>query len=228
MAEPRRSAFPKRARHLAVGLLLLAPCAAAQTRPEPNPDVQFWPELVVSHQFTEHASAAVAGSYRFSHDVTHASDRYLAGRLTYAPFRFLSFTPDFRYNRSETAHNTLSHEKRLTFDVALRAPQLRGWDFSDRHRGEWRLLDGHWSERYRNRAQVERSFSFDGHRLTPYGAFEESYDTRYGWNRAREYAGIRLPLAHRLTLDAAYLHQQDGHAVFQHLHVLSTSLRLEL
>ena len=66
-------------------------------------------------------------------------------------------------------------------------------------------------ERYRNRLQVERELSFDGHRITPFAAVEAFYDTRFSaWNRKRLYVGVRIPLSRHVSLEPYFMRQRDS------------------
>lgn len=209
-------------------VLLCSLAASAQKRTGALPDGQFWPELNISHALTPTFNIGVLGSYHLSHNMTRGSDRYLGGFLNFTVRKWLIILPGYRYNRSEASGNTLTRESRLSLDATLRLPRWRGFDLSDRHRGEGRRIDGEWSERYRNRLLLEHPLGSNGHAVTPYAAFEDFYDTRFGWSRTRVYAGARLPLARHLVLDASYIHQLDGHALVHETHVLWAVFRLQL
>jgi len=218
----------RRATFLCCCVLLHSLGAWAQSRTTAPPEAELWPELIFSHAFTPTLNVGGGGFYHFSHNMTRGSDRYLGGYLNYTVRKWLMVSPAYRYNRSETGKNTLTHENRLSLDATLRLPRWQGFDLSDRHRGEGRLIDGLWSERYRNRLLLEHPLGSNGHTVTPYAAFEDFYDTRYGWNRTRVYAGARFPLARRLVLDTSYVHQLDGHAPVHDIHVLWVVLRVRL
>lgn len=66
---------------------------------------------------------------------------------------------------------------------------------SDRNRADFRFINGDFSFRYRNRVKLEREFRLFGRSLTPYGAVEVFYDTRFNvWNRNRVTAGSQIQL----------------------------------
>jgi len=110
---------------------------------------------------------------------------------------------------------------------------------SDRNREEFRVVNGDFSFRYRNRVTLEREFLLPGRSLTPYGSVEVYHDSRFiAWNRNRLTAGVQvqlkkaLPLLRLVTprkqviLDVYYTEQNDSRSQPHHLHAIGIALGL--
>src|SRR4030095_9536725 len=80
----------------------------------------------------------------------------------------------------------------------------------DRSRLDFRLVDGDYQPRYRNRLKLERTFKAGRVDLTPYSHAEAFYDWRFDkFHRFRYAAGAEVSLGKHLILESYYLRQND-------------------
>ena len=98
---------------------------------------------------------------------------------------------------------------------------------SDRSRGELRLIKGQaFSQRYRNKLQLERDFG-NGHFVcTPYINGEVLYDTRYdAWTQNRYSVGVEIPAGAHLVLETYVLRKNQSRTTPSHVNVFGLRLR---
>src|SRR5207248_6289699 len=177
-------------------IALQAHCAA-----QPQRDLQLWPEL---HATAKINSSFVATSYlsiRFADNISRMFEQQYGAGVAYIPsrFRYLTFSPWYRYIRSQPTTTRTTHENRWAADLFVKTPPFHRLVFSDRSRGEFRFINGNLSERYRNRVQLEAEVEHAKHKLTPYLSWEPFYDTRFHvWNQRRYYVGARVPVKPRI------------------------------
>ena len=203
--------------------------ARAQQPEDPRADTQFWPELQVFIRLRPSVNLNFVGTVRAGRNLTALVNEQVGVGLGFGLGQYLSFSPTYRYIATQPTPARRSHEHRFSLDLALRVPLPAGMTLTDRHRGELRGIDGSLAGRYRNRLQLERTFVIRDRRVTPYAADEIFYDGRYhAWNRNRFYAGARLALRPRLTLDGYYARQTDGRARPGFLHIFGVITRLNL
>lgn len=81
---------------------------------------------------------------------------------------------------------------------------------SDRNRVDFRLIEGEYSWRYRNRLSVERELSIGRVRVGPYARFELYYDSRFDkWSRSEWMLGSSFPVTRHWEVEAYYDYQND-------------------
>ena len=81
---------------------------------------------------------------------------------------------------------------------------------SDRNRVDFRLIDGEYSWRYRNRLSAERELSIGRVRVDPYARFEIYYDSRFDkWSRSEWMLGSSFPVTRHWEVEAYYDYQND-------------------
>lgn len=81
---------------------------------------------------------------------------------------------------------------------------------SDRNRVDFKITNGNYQPRYRNRLKIERTFKAGRFELNPYAHAEAFYDWRYNtFNRFRYTAGIEWSLTRRIVLESYYARQRD-------------------
>ncbi|HZQ90695.1 MAG TPA: DUF2490 domain-containing protein [Terriglobales bacterium] len=206
----------------AATLALCLPAAAQK-----HDDTQLWPEVQVTWALPHHWSLMGAAGYRADDNLSHLFQRYINAGGGYAPSRYLNLAGFYRLDSQRPAQGHHTLEKRWTLDAIPHLPIGRKWGLSDRNRIEWRWLNGALSERFRNMPRVEREFSLDGHKLTPYLAGEFFYDTRFHlWNRSRFYAGNQFGVNRHFTLDTYYMRQFDARSLPRHINVVYTGVKL--
>jgi hypothetical protein len=82
---------------------------------------------------------------------------------------------------------------------------------SDRNRLEFRIVDGEYRPRYRNRLKAERNFNTGRFELNPYVHAEAFYDWHLNtFNRFRYTAGIEWTLTRHIILESYYTRQRDA------------------
>jgi hypothetical protein len=81
---------------------------------------------------------------------------------------------------------------------------------SDRNRLDFKIVDGEYRPRYRNRIKVERNFKTGRFELNPYAHAEAFYDWHLNtFNRFRYSAGIEWTLTRHVILESYYTRQND-------------------
>jgi hypothetical protein len=81
---------------------------------------------------------------------------------------------------------------------------------SDRNRLDFKIVDGEYRPRYRNRLKIERSFKTGRFELNPYAHAEAFYDWHLNtFNRFRYTAGIEWTLSRHIILESYYTRQRD-------------------
>jgi hypothetical protein len=81
---------------------------------------------------------------------------------------------------------------------------------SDRNRLDFRIVDGEYRPRYRNRLKVERNFKTGRFELNPYAHAEAFYDWHLNtFNRFRYTAGIEWTVTRHIILESYYTRQRD-------------------
>ena len=131
-------------------------------------------------------------------------------RLDESKNRLLLVRAGYRYLPSYTGG---ANENRGVLEVTPRYPLigLLGHVLvSDRNRVDFRLIEGAYSWRYRNRLSAEREFSIGRVRLGPYTRFEFYYDSRFDkWSRSELTLGSSFPVTRHWELEAYYDYQND-------------------
>ena len=189
-------------------------------------DTQLWPDLTIGKQVGHGFGIFGDAQVQYSVQASAFINRILAGGVTWNN-RHLSVSPYYRYISvlNVPDHHVIEH--RFAVDITPHTT-VRRFGLSDRSRIDVRWIGGVLSERYRNRAQVERAIGANGHAVTPYGAFEIFYDTRYHvWNRHRFYAGFKRALSSHVLLDSYFMRQLDGHATPGNLYTFGGGLKIQ-
>jgi Protein of unknown function (DUF2490) len=220
--------MPSRPERLGALVALLAATAVCYGQTVPKRDTQLWNELTVTHAVRRQITVWAFGSLRLFNHVSRLAEKQVGGGVNYAPSKFLSLGPAYRFVATHPTPSGHTRENRWWLDATFKVA-LRRLTVSDRSRVEVRRLAGAWSERYRNRLQVERELSFDGHRITPFAAVEAIYDTRFSvWNRKRLYVGARIPLSRRVSLEPYFMRQRDSRSAPHETNVIYNGIRLQL
>ncbi len=99
---------------------------------------------------------------------------------------------------------------------------------SDKNRADLDWQNGSFSWRYRNRVQVERTFTIGSYHPVPYASVEPFYDSQYGkWSDTAIYAGCSFPIGKHSELTPYYEHQNNtGKNPNQQLNQLGLILNL--
>jgi len=131
-------------------------------------------------------------------------------RLDESKNRLVLMRAGYRYLPSYTGG---PNENRGVLEVTPRYPliDLLGHVLvSDRNRVDFRLIEGEYSWRYRNRLSTERELSIGRVRVAPYARFELYYDSRFDkWSRSEWMLGSSFPVTRHWELEAYYDNQND-------------------
>jgi len=131
-------------------------------------------------------------------------------RLDESKNRALLIRGGYRYLPSYTGG---SDENRGVLEATARFPlagPLGHALLSNRNRIDFRVMDGMFSWRYRNRLSVERELSVGPARVNPYLRFEVYYDSRYAaWSRTELMLGASFHATRYLELEAYFDDQFD-------------------
>jgi len=217
-------------------VLLLVASAAAQA---PQRDTQMWNEFLLIKHLQNHFSVTAWMSLRSVDNITRLGEEHVGGAASYdvvrklpafaadndksSTFRYFSGAVWYRFQRQADTGVPLVHENRLFVEGTARLPLPHGFRINDRNRYEWRWIGGRYSNRYRNRYELEKEFAH----VTPFIAGETFYDWRFHeWNRQRDYVGLRLPKFHHAIFETYFMHEDDSHAL-PHKNVIGTALRFE-
>jgi hypothetical protein len=116
----------------------------------------------------------------------------------------------YRYLASYTGG---AAEHRGLLEATVRYP-LTGYFghvlLSNRNRMDFRVIDGVYSWRYRNRLSVDRELSVGSVRVNPYLRFELFYDSRFAaFSRTETMAGASFPITRYWELEGYFDYQLD-------------------
>lgn len=205
---------------LAVTLLTATAAAADFTQH----DTQFWPDLSITKQIAARTGVFADLNGQYGDQAGAFVNRIAGFGLTWGN-RYLSVSPYYRFISTLAAPDRHVIEHRAALDVTPFI-HLRRWIVSDRSRVDIRWIEGALSERYRNRPQLEWPLGSRSRPVTPYAAFEISYDTRiHAWSRHRIYAGVKRNLSSHIGLDTYFMRQVDGHSHPGYLYVVGGGVR---
>ncbi len=195
----------------ALAIALACTPALAQTKgsPRPRPPSQiteFWPEIQLRYKVDPNTQATLAEQVKQNTytgqvprvetalSVSHRLTSYFAGGL------------GFRHINS--ADGQPLEEERLHAEQTLRVtlPASTLVDFRTTEELRW-LLQGY-SNRFRERVQVQAPVRVWSYTTTPYGSAELYYDTRFG--QISHYVllgGVTLPVKAGFSIQPAFEHQ---------------------
>ena len=131
-------------------------------------------------------------------------------RLDESKNRVLLIRAGYRYLPSYTGG---SAENRALLEATVRHP-LKSYVghvlLSNRNRIDFRVIDGTYSWRYRNRLSVERELSVGPLRVNPYSRFEIFYDSRFAaFSRTETMLGASFPVIKYWELEGYFDYQLD-------------------
>ena len=131
-------------------------------------------------------------------------------RLDESKNRVLLIRSGYRYLPSYTGG---SAENRVLLEATVRHPMTSHFGHvlvSNRNRMDFRVIDGTYSWRYRNRLSVERELSLRSIRVNPYSRFEIFYDSRFAAvSRTETMLGASFPIIKCWEVEGYFLYQLD-------------------
>ena len=219
-----------------VMIVAMSVCVRAQ-QSQDTPK-QFWPEVDVYVPVNEKVRIVFHLSVTKAEETRENTEAHVGTYVDYTVNHRLVLRGAYRYGFSlNDAAPFREHRPFLeqTFRQHLPLQML----LTDRNRQEFRVVNGDFSFRYRNRVMLEREFLLPRRSITPYGAVEVYHDSRFHvWNRNRLIAGVQiqlrraLPLLGHVTprrqviLDLSYTKQNDSRSEPHHLHAIGAALRI--
>lgn len=174
---------------------------------------QFLPEVDFYHRFdSSYGIWLQAKNTKESGESTQAE---FGPSLTYDVTRWrtvdskaplVSMSIGYRYLPSPEQPPTNRLEPVVTFNYEWKN-RLVAWD---RNRGDLDWQEGGFTWRYRNRLNIGYKAHIRGYELTPYGAVEGFYESKYGkWSDTALYAGCLFPIGKHYVIDPYYEHQNS-------------------
>ena len=156
--------------------------------------------------------------------------------LDYRPSKYVLFRTGYRF-RTPTGSGTGPKEHRIVAEQTFQKKLLHNILLSDRNGEDFRIIDGDFSFRYRNRPRVEREFKGPkGRTFNPYAAVEIFYDSRYNDAKKKNYTfGTELGVTrgkrdklflfkHQIVLDVSFTRVNDPHSSVPHTNVFGSTL----
>lgn len=199
---------------------------------------QLWPEVDVYVPVDERVRLFFRFSVTKSEETRKSVEGNVGAHVDYTVNHRLVLRAGYRYGFSLNDADPF-REHRPLFEQSFRQHLPLRILLTDRNRQEFRIVNGNFSFRYRNRLMLEREFSLPGRSITPYGAVEVYHDSRFHvWNRNRLSTGVQiqlrraLPLLGHVTprrqviLDLSYTKQNDSRSEPHHLHAIGAALRI--
>ena len=197
----------------------------AATQPAGAQTVAFWPEVDVFVRLNSTARVAlVATTVQENGETTDGEfggnldlflkpirrEPKLMFHLDESKNRFLLIRSGYRYLPSYTGG---SAENRVLIEATVRYPlkgQFGDVLLSNRNRMDFRVIDGTYSWRYRNRLSAERELSLGRVRVNPYSRFEIFYDSSFAaFSRTELMMGGSFPITRYCELDGYFDYQLD-------------------
>lgn len=212
-----------------------AVCAQSQEQSSDTPK-ELWPRVNVYVPLSEKSQLYFLFTVTKAEETRKNTEAQFGAHIDYTVNKRLVLRAGYRYRFSLDEADPFK-EHRPILEQTYREQLPLKIRLSDRNRQDFRIVNGDFSFRYRNRLMFEREFLLPGRSLTPYASVEVYHDSRFNvWNRNRLTAGVQiqlkraLPLLSRVTprkqviLDVNYTKQNDSHSQPQHLHAIGVAL----
>ena len=217
-------------KNMAAGLCVLIVIFAATPLPAQETENQFWPEVDVFVRLSGKTRFFLVGSATRNRDINAFSDGQLGGYLDFYVFplflgkdrrvgrrdkdesrtRSLMIGAGYLLDRTAPENRDRSIVHMPTIEAHMRMEAPGKILLSDRNRSDFRIVNGDYRPRYRNRIKGERPFTIGRVDLNPYSSFEVFYD----WHskrvdRLRYSAGMEWTLTRHVTLEGYYMRQHN-------------------
>ena len=218
-------------------ILALAVCAQSQEQTTDTPK-ELWPRVNVYVPLNEKSQLFFLFTVTKAEETREKTEAQFGAHIDYTVNKRLRLRAGYRYRFSLDETDPFK-EHRPVLEQTYRERLPLGILLSDRNRQDFRIINGDFSFRYRNRLMLEREFLLPGRSLTPYGSVEVYHDSRFHvWNRNRLTAGVQIqlkramPLLRLVTprkqviLDVNYTKQNDSRSQPHHLHAIGVALSI--
>lgn len=219
-------------------VLVIVLCPGVRGQQEPETRKELWSELDVYVPLDGKFRLFFLVTGNRAEETRKSFETTLGAHLDYNVNERLVLRAGYRYIFAPGEEDPFK-EHRIVAEQTFRQHLPLTMLLTDRNRQDFRVVNGNFSFRYRNRLRLEREFRVFGRSLTPYGSVEVYYDTRFDvWNRNRLTAGAEFqlkrgfPLLRELSprkqviLDLYYTKQNDSRSQPNHIHAVGASLAL--
>jgi hypothetical protein len=199
---------------------VIAPCAEARD------DWQLWLEQKWSVKLSPSVKLIGKTEERYRQDMSDYYTQIASVGVSWKPARWLKVEPGYHYQWTEQPGRDTNENR-----VFLNLTPAWSWgrvELEDRHRLEFRHVNGRDDWRYRNRLKAGLELGRGWYAVEPYVADELFYGARAGeWVRNRFSAGIEKPLTGRLTGEVYYLIESNKQGRdWNEFHVLGVVVNL--
>jgi hypothetical protein len=196
-------------------LCVMMLCAAPLAAQTPQQD-QFWPELDYYQRFSDHTRLFASAQWSLNGLPGQQDQQYAVAMDLFFAKRFLLADPRgaqaLQEDRREWTQLRLGYKyaqalstdsssvtNRLFAEITFR-DELWGFFAADRNGYDWRWVNGTYSNRYRNRLDLQHPASLSHYHFTPYSNCEWVYVVgRSGWNSVKCEIGAQLPVLPHVT-----------------------------
>jgi hypothetical protein len=149
---------------------------AAMSSALASDDWQYWNEFQLKHSIKENLDLRLKAEQRLRDDFTDLFlNNYEVG-LIFKPSKHFEFGPLYKFEHEKSLSGQKTDENRVSLEGTL-----KWWHgdskFSNRHKIEYRSIDGKESWRYRSRIKVSHPMKIADFMITPFIAEEIFYDT---------------------------------------------------
>ena len=217
-------------------LVIVSVCAGAQQASDTRKEL--WPEVDVYVPIDEKVRLFFLFAVTRAKETRENTEGQFGAHIDFTVNKRLVLRAGYRYGFSLVETDPFK-EHRPILEQTYREQLPLNILLSDRNREDFRIVNGDFSFRYRNRLTLEREFLLGARSITPYGSIEVYYDSRFKvWNRNRLTAGVQIQLKKALPLlrlltprkqviwEVYYTKQNDSRSQPHHVHAIGTALAL--
>jgi len=231
-----RSRIAVSAALLLILLISLARASAQET------ETQFWPEINAFVKLSEKTRLYFIYSATRQENLIEYSDGQVGGYLDFYTIPLLGrnvrhytdaarnksfmIRAGYMLDRTPRGSEETSMTHMPTIEAHYRLFLPGKVMLSDRNRLDFKITNGEYRPRYRNRLKAERTFGAGRFELTPYAHVEAFYDWQYNqFNRFRYTGGIEWNLTRRIIIESYYTRQRDIAPSAKYLNALGVVLQ---
>ena len=196
---------------------------------KPTEDTQIWSDVQLTFHVSKKIDTYLNGTFRLGRNVNHPIDERIGGGLTFKPNKYFSIGASYSYIAQQPLENVKKYENRVNAAVTVSYPVGKSM-ISDRNQVERRFLSSRadtW--RYRNRIQIEHTFSKGDFKFNLYATDEVFYDSgAEAWTRNRFLIGFTHKVSPRYTLDIYSGRQNDGFVNPGNWNIIGVAMRISI
>ncbi len=212
---------------LIFSLSIFSSVALPQT--SPTDDTQIWNDVQLIYHLNKKTDVFLTGTFRLGRNITHPIDERIGSGINFKPSKYISISPSYLYIAQQPLKNIKRYENRVNLTTTLTIPFGKNI-ITDRNQFERRFLNNRpdtW--RYRNRLQIEHSFTKRKFKFSLYANDEVFYDSgATAWTRNRFLVGFIHKFSEHYSIDIYGGRQNDGRVKPGNWNILGTILRVQL